>query len=80
MSSDMNGVMAIEAFNKLSKRVGAVGQEQEYVIGKPYPVTGLVKFGMKEILFKKVHEQVSIGWGHLRAHDGSLNLEVMLGV
>ena len=35
---------------------------------------------MKEILFKETHEQVGIGRGHMGAHDGSLNLEVMFGV
>ena len=40
----------------------------------------LLNFGqsrVKEMLFKETHEQVCIGRGHMCAHGGSLNLEVM---
>ena len=35
---------------------------------------------MKEVLFKTVHEQVGIVWGHAGAHGGSFDLKIMLGV
>ena len=37
--------------------VGALGSKEDNVIDKPQPVAGLIKFGVKEVLFKKVHDQ-----------------------
>ena len=44
------------------------------------PEAGFFESGVKEILFKETNEQVSLGRGHMCAHGGSLNLEVMSGV
>ena len=44
------------------------------------PETGLLESGMKEVLFKEVHEQVGAGRDHAGAHGSSLDLAVLLGV
>ena len=56
------------------------GARGGWVINKVQPEAGLIKSGIKEILFKETHEQVDIGRNHAGVHDSSLNLKLMLGV
>ena len=49
-------------------------------VDKPQPEAGFIELGVKEILLKVVHEQVSRGGGHMGAHGCAFDLEVMMGV
>ena len=55
-------------------RVGTTRPKEENVIDETEPEAGFLESGVKEILFKETHEQVSIGGGHLCAHDCSIYL------
>ena len=80
MPSDFDRIATVEAFEKLGEGVGTMRQEEEDVTDEMQPEAGLLESGVKEVLFKEPHEQVSIGTGHLCSHNSSLDLEVMLGV
>ena len=54
------------------------GQRKKNVIDKPQLEAVFIKFRVKDVLFKKAHEQVSREWGYSGAHGSYL--EVMLGV
>ena len=50
------------------------------LLNKMQPEAGFLESGVKEILFKETHEQVSIEGSHLCTQGSSLYVEVMLGV
>ena len=74
----MDGIATVEPFKKGSEGVRTRWTKQEYVINKPQPKC--IELGIKEILLKVAHEQVSIGGGHMGAHGCALDLEVMVGI
>ena len=69
----MDYVTAGEAYEKRCEEVVAIWPDD--VIDKLKTEAGLVKIWMKEVLFKKAHEQVSIGCDHEGAHEELFNLE-----
>ena len=77
---ELDGIATVEAFNKLGEGVGTMRPKEGSAIDKTRSQAGFLKGGVKEILFKKTHEQVCIGRDHTCAHGSSLNLEVMPGV
>jgi hypothetical protein len=54
--------------------------EEKHVISKTQSEAGILKRGLKEILFKEAYEHDGIGMGHAYTHGGYLDLKVMLGV
>ena len=66
--SELKRIMAIQAFNELGEGVEAMVLDG---IDKPQPIAGLIKYGMKEVLFKK---QVDVD--HAGANGTSLDLEL----
>ena len=72
VSSELNGLMALEVFKELGEGVGSVGQKEEDIIDKPQPKTGLIKCRIKHVLLKEVHEQVSVGCCHAGAQGGKV--------
>ena len=68
MPQELDGIVAFEAFKELVEGVGAMRPEEEDVIDKMQPEVGLFENGIKEVLFKKAHEQFGVGRGHSCAH------------
>ena len=77
---EMDGIAAVEAFKELGVGVGTIRPKEENVVDKTKPAAGFLVSRVKEILFKETHEPVGIGRGHMGAHGGSLNLEIMSGI
>jgi hypothetical protein len=77
---ELDGLAAVKAFKELGEGVGTMRPKEENVIDKMQSEARFLESGVKEILFKEIHEQVCIGRAHACAHGGSLNLEVIPGV
>ena len=77
---ELDGIVAVEAFEELGEGVWTMGPKEENVVDKTKPAAGFLVSRVKEILFKETHEQAGIGRGHMGVHGGSLNMELMFGV
>ena len=64
MPGELDGIVTVEAFKELGEGVGTMRPKEENVIDKTQPEAGFLDRGVKEILFKEIHEQVGIGRGH----------------
>jgi hypothetical protein len=74
------GEEVIKAFKELGEGVGTMRPKEENIIDKTQPEAGFLENGVKEILLKETHEEVSTVGDHLCVHGSSHYLEVMLAV
>ena len=67
ITSEFDGIAAVETFKELGERVGVVRPQKEDVIVKMLSEAGLLESRMKE-----VHEQVGVGRDHLYVHTSRI--------
>ena len=68
---EVDRIATVGPFEEGDEGVWTMWLEYEYVIDKPQLEAGFIGLGVKEILLKVAHEQISIGGGHPGSNDGS---------